>query len=117
MMSNQKPSRGQVWFVSLDPTVGHEQAKTRPCLVVSHDIFNHGPALLHVVLPLTSKNKKHPLRIPVTWESGTFQEESFILCDQIRTVSRLRFKGNFIGVVDEDTLNTVGSLLSMLLDL
>jgi mRNA interferase MazF len=114
---NKKPSRGEVWFVSLDPTIGHEQAKTRPCLVISHDTFNHGPALLHTILPLTSKNKKHPFRVPVKWEQGNFQEESFILCDQIRTVSRQRFRGSSIGKIDEDTLIVVVDLLSILLDI
>lgn len=64
-MNNQKPSRGEVWFVNLDLTIGHEEAKTRPCLIISHDIFNHGPAHLHVVLPITSKDKKHPFHVPI----------------------------------------------------
>ena len=114
---NKKPSRGEIWFVNLDPIIGHEQAKTRPCLVISHDTFNHGPALLHVILPLTSKNKSHPFRVPVTWDQSDFREESFILCDQIRTVSRQRFKGSSIARVDEDTLATVVDLLSILLDM
>lgn len=116
-MNNKKPSRGEVWFVSLDPTMEHEQAKTRPCLVVSNDTFNHGSAFLHIILPLTSKNKNHPLRVPVQWEKGGSQEESFILCDQIRTVSRQRFRGNVFGIVDEDTLGAVHYLLSILLDI
>ena len=57
-MNNQKPSRGEIWFVDLNPVVGHEQAKIRPCLIISHDTFNHGPANLHIILPLTSKNMK-----------------------------------------------------------
>ena len=44
------PSRGEIWMVDLNPARGHEQAGYRPCLVVSVDLFNHGPAELVVVL-------------------------------------------------------------------
>src|ERR1700721_178371 len=106
-MSNIKPSRAEVWFVKLDPTVGREQAKSRPCLVVSNDIFNHGPADLHIIVPMTSKNKNHPLHVEVEWHEGGSDQESFILCDQIRTVSRERFTGKRFGVVDQDTMESV----------
>jgi len=53
-----QPSRGEVWIVDLDPTKGHEQAGRRPCLVISVDIFNQGPADLVVVLPMTTKRKE-----------------------------------------------------------
>ena len=47
--------------INLDPTIGREQAGTRPALVFSIDKFNHGPAELVIVLPITSKNKnQHP---------------------------------------------------------
>ncbi len=117
-MNNHKPSRAEVWFVSLDPTMGHEQAKTRPCLVISHDSFNHGPADLHVVLPMTSKNKaNNPFRVPLKWYQGRSDIESFVLCDQIRTVSRQRFKGKSIGTVAQETIELVEAMLSILLNL
>ena len=53
----QQPNRGDVWIVDLDPTKGHEQAGKRPCLVISVDIFNQGPADLVMVLPITTKAK------------------------------------------------------------
>jgi mRNA interferase MazF len=117
-MNNQKPSRGEVWFVSLDPTIGHEQAKTRPCLIISHDNFNHGTAQLHIVLPLTSKNKhNNPFRIPLEWEEGDTDTESFILCDQIRSVSRKRFRGKSLGTATMETLELVESMMDTLLNL
>ena len=51
------PLRGEVWMADLDPTRGHEQAGKRPCLVVSADVFNTGPAGLAIALPLTTKAK------------------------------------------------------------
>ena len=63
-MSLPKPSRGEIWFLNLDPTQGREQAGSRPALVViSVDVFNHGPADLVVVLPVTSAAKG----IPFMW--------------------------------------------------
>lgn len=50
-------ARGEIWLADLNPTRGHEQAGQRPCLVISVDLFNQGPAGLCVVLPLTTKKK------------------------------------------------------------
>lgn len=116
-MSNKKPSRGEVWFVDLNPVVGHEQAKIRPCLIISHDIFNHGPAYLHIVLPLTSKNKNFSFYPRLEWSEGGSDTPSFILCDQIRTVSRQRFKGESLGVADQETIEKVECILGILLNI
>lgn len=116
-MNNVKPLRGEIWLVQLDPTVGHEQAKMRPCLVISNDTFNRGPANLHVVLPITSKNRNNPLHIALELHEGGLEKESFILCDQIRTVSRQRFKGKSFGTVTEETLASVEYILSILLNI
>ncbi len=116
-MNNFKPSRGEVWFVNLDPTIGHEQAKTRPCLVISHNSLNYSLAHLHIVLPITSKNKKNPFHVPLEWLEGGSETESFILCDQIRTISRQRFKTKSVGIVTSKTLESVEYIMSILLKL
>jgi mRNA interferase MazF len=116
-MNSTKPSRGEVWFVDLNPVIGHEQAKIRPCLIISHDTFNHGPAQLHIVLPLTSKNKNLPFHVPLEWLEDGPDTQSFILCDQIRTVSRQRFKGKSLGFVSKKTLEKVECILSILLNI
>ena len=48
------PSRGEIWGADLNPVRGHKQAGVRPCLVVSTDAFNHGPAELVMVAPITT---------------------------------------------------------------
>lgn len=116
-MNNQKPSRGEVWFVDLNPIVGHEQAKIRPCLIMSHNTFNHGPAGLHIVLPMTSKNKNNPFHIPLEWCEGGSDIKSFILCDQIRTVSRQCFKEQSLGIVTIETLEKAECILGILLNI
>ena len=69
-MSARQPCRGDIWSVSFDPTLGREQAGTRPALVLSVDKFNHGPADLVVVLPITSKDKRQPMHVQVSPSEG-----------------------------------------------
>src|SRR5204862_2444879 len=57
-LSPPSPIRGEVWMLNFDPTRGHEQAGTRPALIISVDVFNAGPADLVIVLPITSRSKR-----------------------------------------------------------
>jgi mRNA interferase MazF len=89
-MSVVQPSRGEVWMVGLDPTKGREQAGKRPALVLSVDLFNHGPAELVVVLPITSKSKGIPFHVPIKAPEGGLKLESFIKCEDVRSISKKR---------------------------
>ncbi len=115
-MSASEPSRGDVWSINLDPAVGREQAGVRPALVVSVDKFNHGPADLVVVLPITSKNKNQPIHVPVKPPEGGLSTISFIKCDDIRSVSKQRLK-QFYGTVSAQTMAEVEKRIRILLDL
>jgi mRNA interferase MazF len=115
-MSGPEPHRGDVWLISFDRTVGREQAGTRPALVVSVDKFNHGPADLIVVLPITSHDKKQPIHVPVRAPEGGLSALSFIKCDDIRSVSKQRLK-KFYGAVSPRTMAEVELRLRILLDL
>lgn len=86
------PSRGEIWTVNLNPVRGHEQAGLRPCLVVSVDLFNHGPAELLVVLPITSRDKRVPLHIPIDPQQSGLEVRSYIKCEDIRSISRDRLR-------------------------
>ena len=86
------PSRGEIWMVDLNPVRGHEQAGYRPCLVVSVDMFNHGPAELLVVLPITSREKKIPFHIPIEPEESGLKLRSYIKCEDVRSISKDRLK-------------------------
>ena len=59
-MNRRQPARGEIWLADLNPVHGREQAGRRPCLVVSVNPFNQGPAELVIVLPLTTKDKGIP---------------------------------------------------------
>lgn len=97
--------RGEVWLISLDPTVGSEIQKTRPCLVVSPDELN---AILRriIVAPITGGSHPAPFRIPTTLR----RKPGLILLDQIRTVDRKRLVTR-MGVMDEPALRAALTVL------
>ncbi len=84
------PSRGEIWLIDLNPVRGREQAGQRPCLIISVDLFNHGPAELIVILPITSKIKNIPFHVTLKPPEGHINVESFIKCEDIRSASRNR---------------------------
>ncbi len=116
-MSTQvkRPLRGEIWLVSLDPTIGREQAKTRPCVVVSADGFNKGPFGLFIVIPLTSKDKRNPLHIPIDPPEGGLLVKSFALTEHIRSTSYERFSHRSMGRVHDTTLKAIEHRLKILL--
>jgi mRNA interferase MazF len=111
------PSRGEIWLANLDPTRGHEQAGSRPVMIVSSDMFNHGPARLVFVAPLTRTNRGIPFHVPVNPPEGGVRVRSFILCDTVRSISTDRLSGQPWGVVRAATLAEVEDRLRMLLEL
>lgn len=114
-MSKMKISRGDIWYVNLDPTVGHEQAKKRPCLVISPTTFNQGPAELAVIVPITAKYKTFPWLVGVVPEDSGLPVKSYIICNQIRTVSINRFSGSCLGNISSHVLTLVEQRLRILL--
>ncbi len=81
------PSRGEVWWGDLNPPTGHEQAGRRPVLVISADAFNRGPAGMVAIAPITSRDKGIPLHVRVDPPEGGLDVPSFVMCDQLRTIS------------------------------
>ena len=79
------PQRGEVWLVSLEPTIGSEIRKTRPCVVISPNEINK---LLRTVIvaPLTSTIKNYPTRVTTVFQ----KRNSSIALDQIRSIDKSR---------------------------
>ena len=75
----------QIVLVNLDPTVGSEMKKTRPCVVISPNEMNKYLQTI-VVAPMTSSSKKYPTRVEINHD----QKKGWIVLDQIRTVDRQR---------------------------
>lgn len=111
-----KPSRGEIWLADLNPTRGHEQAGCRPVLVVSVDSFNHGPAGLVLVVPITSKDRGIPIHVPMTPPEGGLSTSSVVLCDAIRSITMERLSHR-LGTVTSITLTEVEKRLRLLLGL
>jgi mRNA interferase MazF len=111
-----QPSRGEVWIVSLDPSRGREQAGNRPALVFSVDLFNHGPADLVAVLPITSKSKGIPFHVPIKPPDGGLKLESFAKCEDIRSISKERLLQR-LGSVGPKTMEAAEYRVRILLGL
>jgi mRNA interferase MazF len=112
-----RPSRGQIWLADLSPTCGHEQAALRPVLAISTDAFNHGPAELVFVLPLTRTDRRIPAHIPIDPPEGGVAERSYVLCDAIRSIAKDRPVGSAWGEVTAHTMRKVEDMLRILMDL
>ncbi len=99
--------RGDIWLVALDPTVGSEIRKTRPCVIIC-------PAEMHdflrtvIVAPMTTGSRPAPFRIPVTFEGKT----GLVLLDQIRTLDKSRLAKR-LGVVTPKTLSATLATLQV----
>jgi mRNA interferase MazF len=115
-MTTQLPSRGEIWLVDLNPTRGHEQSSVRPALVVSVDTFNHGPAGLAVVLPVTSRGKGISLHVSVDPPEAGLTMRSFIKAEDVRSVAVERLTHR-LGQVSRATMDQVEDRLRILLDL
>ncbi len=103
--------RGQIWPVSLDPTVSNEQRGVRPCLVVSGDRFNALPIGHAIVVPLTSRDRGLPHHIAIS-DDGGLNRPSWAMCEAVRAVSTARF-GQLISTAARQTVDQVTSQLTL----
>ncbi len=99
-------ARFDVFRVNLDPTVGSEIRKTRPCVVVSPDEMNRHVRTV-VVAPLTSKDRPYPTRVPVRFGGKSGQ----VVIDQLRTVDKVRLVER-LGTLDHEAAAKVLGVLA-----
>src|SRR4051794_20668127 len=106
-MPNNLPSRGEVWMIDLsDPPKGHEQAGKPPALIVSGEKVNHRPADLVILVPISKTGKGIPTHVEVNPPEGGLTMRSFIKCEAIRSVSKIRLIKR-LGVVKPPTIEAV----------
>jgi len=98
-------NRFDVYLVNLDPTIGSEIQKTRPCLVISPDEINHHIATV-IVAPMTTKGREYPSRVKCTFDG----KEGQIVLDQIRTVDKVRLVKK-LGKITTDSQKEVLTVL------
>ena len=94
-------TRGEVWLVTLDPTLGSEIHKTRPTLIISPPEI-HDYLRTVMVAPMTTGARPAPYRIAVTFQG----KRGLILLDQIRTIDKIRLVRR-LGSVSPSTLVSV----------
>jgi mRNA interferase MazF len=108
------PKAGEVWDVRLDPTIRPEQAGTRPVVVISTDWFNESGSYFVVVVPVTRTDRGIEYQIKLTRTEAGLARNSVVLCEQVRSVSVLRFLGKR-GDVSAETLDTVQRMVGRII--
>jgi mRNA interferase MazF len=102
--------RFDVYLVNLDPTVGSEIKKMRPCLIISPDEMNRWIATV-IVAPMTTKGRPYPTRVACRFQGKDGQ----VVLDQMRTVDKSRLVRR-LGTLDEpiqrDVLATLAELFA-----
>jgi mRNA interferase MazF len=93
--------RFEVYLINLDPTIGSEIRKTRPCLIISPDEMNRFIKTV-IVAPLTSKGRTYPTRVACKFQGKQGQ----VVLDQIRTVDKVRLVRR-LGKLDKQTQESV----------
>lgn len=97
--------RFDVYLVDLDPTVGSEIQKTRPCLVVSPDEMNRNIRTV-IIAPMTSTSKDYPTRVSCIFR----KKQGHIILDQIRTIDKTRLIKR-LGTIDSKAQLDIVSVL------
>ena len=101
-------NRFDVFLVNLDPTVGSEIQKTRPCLVISPDEMNRNIRTV-IIAPMTSAKKEYPTRVSCPFQKKKGQ----IVLDQLRTIDKARLIKK-LGTIDSKEQLKVISILQSL---
>ncbi|MBU8913602.1 MAG: type II toxin-antitoxin system PemK/MazF family toxin [Spirochaetales bacterium] len=111
-MTEPEINRGDIWWVSPDPTQGSGIKKTRPCVVLTHDTLNRHRRTV-VAIPISTAAKPHPpITVPVTCEG----KSAVVVIDQIRAVAKHRLKSR-IETHATNELDEVCQALSAILEL
>ena len=98
-----------VYLINLDPTIGFEIQKTRPCLVISPDEMNRNIQTI-IIAPMTTKSHGYPTRVKITFKRKT----GWIVLDQIRTVDSKKLVRR-LGRVTDDTITKVKTVIKEML--
>lgn len=98
-----------VFLISLDPTIGHEIKKARPCVIISPDEMNKYISTV-IIAPMTSQSHPYPTRVPIKFK----RKEGWVVLDQIRTVDKKRLIKR-LGKVDQKTIAKVKAIIKEML--
>lgn len=105
-------NRFDVFLVALDPTVGHEIKKKRPCVVVSPNEMNHNIGTV-IIAPMTTKGRRYPTRVNCTFQGLDGQ----VVLDQLRTVDKERLVKKLGQLSSETGDHVVDVLVDVLVEM
>ena len=115
MPSLPGPKAGEVWDVTFDPVVGHEQGGFRSGLVLSNDQFNETPHGLCLVAPFTGMDRGVPSHVRIATPAGGLSKPSVIMCEQVRSMSVLRLRRRR-GTISPEMLELVQATVARFID-
>jgi mRNA interferase MazF len=98
-----------IFLVSLDPAIGHEIKKSRPCVILSPDEMNQHIATV-IIAPMTTKSHPYPTRIPLEFKG----KRGWIVLDQVRTVDKRRLVSK-MGNLDPALVHDVKAVIKEML--
>lgn len=98
-----------VFLIALDPTVGHEIKKSRPCIILSPDEMNKYISTV-IIAPMTAQSHAYPSRVPVEFK----EKNGWVVLDQIRTVDKKRLIKK-LGEIDKNTIGSIKTTIKEML--
>ena len=98
-----------ICLVNLEPAIGHEIKKTRPCVVISPDEMNFNISTI-IIAPMTTKSHVYPTRIPITFKG----KKGWIVLDQIRAVDKQRMVKK-LGKLTRKTITEIKKVINEML--
>jgi mRNA interferase MazF len=117
MKKNNLPivKRGEIWYADMSPVIGSEQGGLRPVIIVQNDVGNKF-APTTIAVPLTSRLTKKPLPTHAIFTTTCLRAESVALCEQVRTLDKMRMK-TLMGSLDAETMTKIDKALAISLGL
>lgn len=98
-----------VFLISLDPTIGHEIKKARPCVIISPDEMNKHISTV-IIAPMTSQSHSYPTRVPIKFKA----KKGWVVLDQIRSVDKKRLVKK-LGRVEPNAIDNIKSIIKEML--
>ena len=100
-----------IFWVDLDPTIGHEIKKVRLCVVLSPNEMNFNIDTI-IIAPMTTKSRNYPTRIKIDFE----KKAGWIVLDQIRAIDKIRLKEKASNLREIEIIKVKNILKEMLVD-
>ena len=112
------PRRGEIYLVTLDPTVGHEIQKTRPALIIQNDVSNeHSPITIVAAISTQFGTPPRPREVPIApGGKACLTKPSAVVLNHIRSIDRVRLQRR-IGTLDAATMRLVDEAIKISLGL